>query len=154
MRVLLQRVSRAQVTIDGDLSGRIGAGLVALVGVHGNDGLRDAHFCADKSAHLRIFADDEGRFDRSLLEVAGQVLAVSQFTLYGECRKGRRPFFGEAADPAVAEPLYVAYMDRLRQEHGLTVACGVFGAHMDLEIHSDGPVTLVIDSPASPTVDR
>jgi D-tyrosyl-tRNA(Tyr) deacylase len=82
-----------------------------------------------------------------LLDVGGQVLAISQFTLYGDCRKGRRPFFGDAADPGVAEPLYEAFIARLRDEHDVTVACGVFGAHMGLEIHNDGPVTLFIDSP-------
>lgn len=146
MRVLLQRVSRAQVTVEGRVTGSIGAGLVALVGVHGDDAAEAAHFCADKCAHLRIFADDGGRFNRSLIDVAGQVLAVSQFTLYGDCRKGRRPFFGDAAEPEVAEPLYEAFVARLRSEHELTVACGVFGAHMSLEIHNDGPVTLFIDS--------
>ena len=147
MRVLLQRVSQAQVTIDGRVTGSIGVGLVALVGVHGDDTPEAAHFCADKCAHLRIFADEGGRFNRSLLDVGGQVLAISQFTLYGDCRKGRRPFFGDAADPGLAEPLYEAFIARLCDEHDVTVACGVFGAHMGLEIHNDGPVTLFIDSP-------
>lgn len=147
MRVLLQRVSQAQVTVDGRITGRIGTGLVALVGVHGQDRIEDAVFCADKCAHLRIFDDEAGRFDRSLLDVGGQVLAISQFTLYGECRKGRRPFFGTAAEPQVAEPLYEAFIAQLRERHAVTVACGIFGAHMDLEIHNDGPVSLFVDSP-------
>lgn len=150
MRVLLQRVSRASVSVDGTVCGQIDAGLVALLGVHQQDTLADAHFCADKCVHLRIFADGVGRFDRSLLDVSGQMLAISQFTLYGDCRKGRRPFFGDAADPDLAEPLYEAFIARVRT-HQITVACGVFGAHMNLEIHNDGPVTLFIDSPTIST---
>lgn len=146
MRILLQRVSHASVSVDGTTYGRIDAGLVALVGVHRHDTVHDAHFCADKCVHLRIFGDDEGRFDRSLLDVAGHMLAISQFTLYADSRKGRRPYFGEAADPGVAEPLYETFIARVRT-HAVTVACGVFGAHMNLEIHNDGPVSLVIDSP-------
>ncbi|MBT6144717.1 MAG: D-tyrosyl-tRNA(Tyr) deacylase [Gemmatimonadetes bacterium] len=147
MRVLLQRVCHAQVTVDGTIVGRIDQGLVALVGVHGSDTLVETHFCADKCAQVRIFADSSGRFDRSVLDVGGQILAISQFTLYGDCRKGRRPFFGEAADPVLAEPLYEAFIARLQKVHSLTVARGVFGAHMALEMLNDGPVTLMIDSP-------
>lgn len=150
MRIFLQRVSNASVSVDGSLCGQIGTGLVALVGVHQQDTLVDAEFCADKCVHLRVFADDAGRFDRSLLDVSGQMLAISQFTLYGDCRKGRRPFFGDAAAPDLAEPLYEAFISRVRT-HQVTVACGVFGAHMDLEIHNDGPVSLFIDSPTTST---
>ena len=146
MRVLLQRVRQARVTVEGEVTGRIEQGLVALVGVHRADTLADANFCADKCAHLRIFADEAGRFDRSVLDVDGQILAISQFTLYGDCRKGRRPYFGDAAEPELAEPLYETFVQRLRITHTLDVACGVFGAHMDLEIHNDGPVTLFVDS--------
>jgi D-tyrosyl-tRNA(Tyr) deacylase len=149
MRVLLQRVSKAQVTVDGTIAGRIDTGLVALVGVHASDSLVDTHFCADKCAHLRIFADAAGRFDLSVLDVGGAILAISQFTLYGDCSNGRRPFFGSAADPAAAEQLYEAFITRLLQVHQLTVASGIFGAHMDLEIHNDGPVTILVDSPVS-----
>ncbi|MDA0333709.1 MAG: D-aminoacyl-tRNA deacylase [bacterium] len=146
MRVLLQRVRQARVAVDGEITGRIERGLVALVGVHRGDTLADVHYCADKCAHLRIFADEAGRFDRSVLDVGGQILAISQFTLYADCRKGRRPYFGDAADPELAEPLYEAFVQRLRDTHRLDVACGEFGAHMDLEIHNDGPVTLFVDS--------
>lgn len=148
MRVLLQRVSRARVTVAGRTTGRIDTGLVALVGVHHSDTPAQAEYCADKSAHLRIFPDEEGRFNRSLLDVGGHVLAISQFTLYGDSRKGRRPFFGEAAEPTVAEPLYEAFVQHLRQAHGVTVACGVFGAHMEVEIHNDGPVSMLIENHA------
>ena len=147
MRVLVQRVGRAAVRVDGEVVGQIGPGLVALIGVHVDDGEAQVQFCADKCAHLRIFADAEGRFNRSLLDAGGQVLAISQFTLYGDTRKGRRPGFSDAAPPDRAQPLYEAFVERLRSAHGLTVATGVFGAHMEVEIHNDGPVTLLVDSP-------
>lgn len=146
MRVVLQRVTRASVRVDGEVTGQIDSGYVALVGVHQSDTETQAHLLADKCVHLRLFADDDGRFDRSLLDTQGQVLAISQFTLYGDCRRGRRPYFGEAAQPEQADTLYKAFIARLRGEHDVTVACGVFGAHMDLEIHNDGPVTLTLDS--------
>ncbi len=119
-----------------------------MLGVADEDDEADARYLVEKIINLRIFADEGGRFNRSLLDVGGQVLAISQFTLYGDTRKGRRPFFGEAAEPGLAEPLYEAFIARLRDEHELTVSCGLFGAHMGLEIHNDGPVTLFIDSPA------
>jgi D-tyrosyl-tRNA(Tyr) deacylase len=146
VRVLLQRVSRASVSVDGRERGRIDGGYVALVGVRRGDTDEDVVYCADKTAHLRLFPDDDGRFDRSLIDVEGQVLAISQFTLYGDSRRGRRPYFGDAADPEEAEPLYEAYMERLWHEHDIVVVGGVFGAHMDVEIHNDGPVTLTVDS--------
>ena len=147
MRILVQRVTQARVTVDGVESGRIGAGLVALVGVRRGDGAGAAPRCADKCAHLRIFADGEGRMNRSVIDLGGQVLAVSQFTLYGDCRKGRRPSFVDAAEPALAETLYEAFIARL-QEHGLRVERGVFGAAMAVEIHNDGPVTLIVEDEA------
>jgi D-aminoacyl-tRNA deacylase len=147
MRILLQRVSRAQVEVEGRSVGTIGRGLVLLVGVHQEDGESEAVFCAEKCANLRVFEDDEGRMNRSVLEVGGQVLAVSQFTLYGDCRKGRRPSFIQAARPETAEPLYRCFVDRLRTLD-LAVECGIFGADMQVEIHNDGPVTLVVESPS------
>ncbi|MFH1567151.1 MAG: D-aminoacyl-tRNA deacylase [Gemmatimonadota bacterium] len=146
MRVLLQRVSRARVEVEGRQVGAIGCGLVLLVGVNAGDGDDAARFCAEKCAHLRVFADDEGRMNRSALEVGGQVLAVSQFTLYGDCRRGRRPSFSEAAAPERADALYQTFCRHL-EELGLTVSRGVFGAHMQVEIHNDGPVTLMVESP-------
>lgn len=126
--------------------GAIGAGLALLVGVHVDDGEAEMRFCADKCAHLRIMGDDEGLMNRSVLDVGGQVLAVSQFTLYGDCRKGRRPGFTDAARPEVAEPLYDSFCRHL-EGLGLTVQRGSFGAHMLVEIDNDGPVTLMVESP-------
>ena len=147
MRVLLQRVRHGTVTVDGEITGRVGPGLVALVGIHRDDGPGEVEFCADKCAFLRIFPDDGGRFNRSVLDAGGGVLAVSQFTLYGDCRRGRRPSFSEAAAPEAAEGLFEAFVQRLRQEHGLTVECGRFGAHMVVELANDGPVTVLVESP-------
>ncbi len=146
MRVLVQRVSQARVRVDEQTRGEIGPGLVLLIGIHADDDEKALRFCAEKCAHLRICADDEGKMNRSLIDSNGQVLAISQFTLYGDCRKGRRPGFTDAAPPEKAEPLYerlIQILDGL----GLTVARGVFGAHMEVEIHNDGPVTLMVESP-------
>lgn len=146
MRVLVQRVSRASVTVGQEVTGAIGPGLVLLIGIRETDDEDAVGFCADKCAHLRIFADEEGRLNRSVLDVEGEILAISQFTLYGDCRKGRRPSFSHAAAPELAQPLYEAFIDRL-QGHGIRVAQGVFGAHMALTIHNDGPVTLLVEYP-------
>ena len=146
MRILVQRVTQARVLIDSDVVAAIGAGMVLLVGVHGEDDEDAVRFCADKCAHLRIFPDAEQRMNRSILEVGGEVLAVSQFTLYGDCCRGRRPSFSQAAPPERAESLYEAFAARL-EEMGLQVAQGVFGAHMQVEIHNDGPVTLLVENP-------
>jgi D-tyrosyl-tRNA(Tyr) deacylase len=146
MRVLLQRVTCASVTVDGEIVGAIGPGLVALVGVtaEGDDAATAAALAA-KVAHLRIFADDASRFNRSALEVGAQVLVISQFTLYADTRRGRRPSFTQAARPEAAAPLierFAAELERL----GLTVAGGRFGAHMLVELVNDGPVTIWLDS--------
>ncbi len=146
MRVLVQRVNRARVSVDGEESGAIGSGLALLVGVHVDDGDDEVRWCAEKCANLRVLADDEGRMNRSVLEEGGQILAVSQFTLYGDCRRGRRPGFTDAAQPEKAEILYDAFCRHL-ESLGLTVASGVFGAHMLVEIDNDGPVTLMVESP-------
>ena len=148
MKVLVQRVSHASVHVDGQLCGQIDQGLVLLVGFGpDDDDERALRFCAEKCAHLRIFADDQGKMNRSVLDIGGGVLAISQFTLYGDCRKGRRPSFVQAAPPAVAERLYERFLDLLA-EQGLPPQRGVFGAYMQVEIHNDGPVTLMVESPA------
>ena len=145
MRVLVQRVSRAQVLVDGQVKGQIGPGLVLLVGIHPDDDEKALRFCAEKCAHLRIFPDEAGKMNRSVLDAGGSALVVSQFTLYGDCRKGRRPSFTHAAPPDLAERLYEAVADRLR-ERGLSVETGRFQAMMDVALVNDGPVTLILDS--------
>jgi D-tyrosyl-tRNA(Tyr) deacylase len=144
MRVLLQRVREASVTVEGEVVGAIGQGFVALVGVGHADGEEQAAWLAKKVAGLRVFEDEEGKFNRSLLDVGGAALVVSQFTLYADSRKGRRPSFTDAAPPAVAEPLVARFADLLRAE-GVPVEMGVFGAMMLVEIHNDGPVTIWLE---------
>ena len=145
MRAVVQRVHEASVTVDGQVVGRIGKGLLVLLGVGENDAERDARFLADKIAGLRCFADADSKFHRSVEDVGGGILAISQFTLFGDCRKGRRPSFTEAAQPEYAIPLYEAFVAALR-ERGLPVETGEFGAHMDVYLVNDGPVTLLLDS--------
>ena len=145
MRAVIQRVSRASVTVYGDVVGAIERGLVILLGVTHADGEEQARWMANKVAGLRIFEDDAGKMNRSLLDVGGSALVVSQFTLYGDCRKGRRPSFTGAAHPEVAEPLCERFSALLREAGVTQVESGVFGAHMMVEIHNDGPVTLIID---------
>lgn len=144
MRALVQRVSRASVTSDGAETGRIGTGLVVLVGVTEGDDEAAARKVADKVWHLRIFPDDDGAMNRSCEDVGGGVLVVSQFTLYGDTRKGRRPSFVHAAPPEVAEPLVQVVVDRLA-ELGATVGTGVFRTHMEVSLTNDGPVTIMIE---------
>lgn len=144
MRALIQRVSRAGVTVDGRIVGRIGPGFVVLLGITHADGRAEAQWVAARIAGLRVFEDEAGKMNRSLADVGGEVLVVSQFTLYGNARKGRRPSFSDAAVPDQAEPL-VDYFVQLLREAGFTVATGVFGAHMNVEIHNDGPVTMLIE---------
>lgn len=144
MRVLVQRVSQARVLVEEQVKGQIGRGLVLLVGIHPDDDESALRFCAEKCAHLRIFADEDGKMNRSVLDVGGRILAVSQFTLYGDCRKGRRPSFVEAAPPARAALLCARFVEILK-ELGLEVSQGVFGAHMMVEISNDGPVTLMVE---------
>lgn len=145
MRALLQRVSSASVTVDAEIVGQIGPGLLVLLGIAPDDSPAEAALLADKTAHLRIFADSEGRFDRSVLDVGGAILVVSQFTLYADVRKGRRPSFSAAAPPDVAAPLVEAYISALRALH-LPVATGVFGAMMRVALVNEGPVTILLDS--------
>ena len=144
MRVVLQRVSEASVTVDGDVVGRIGVGLVALVGVTHDDTEADAHALAAKIVGLRVFPADDSGFDRSVTDVGGSLLAVSQFTLYADVRKGRRPSWSAAAPGPVAEPLVDAVVEALRAR-GLQVCTGAFGAHMAVSLVNDGPVTLFLE---------
>jgi D-tyrosyl-tRNA(Tyr) deacylase len=142
---VIQRVSRAAVAVDGQVVAEIGAGLLVLVGVAKGDGPADIDFTASKIRDLRIFADDDGRMNRSVVDTGGAVLVVSQFTLLGDVRRGRRPGFDAAAPPDAARAAYEALLDRLRQ-CGLPVEAGVFRAHMDVELVNDGPVTMLLDS--------
>jgi len=146
LKVLLQRVSRAAVRVDGDTVGEIGLGLLALVGVESGDGDADADYLADKTAELRIFRDEEGRMNRSVEEVGGAVLVVSQFTLAASTRRGRRPSYSRAAAPEEANRLYERYRDHLAAR-GLQVACGTFQAMMEVDSVNDGPVTILLDPP-------
>ncbi len=145
MRALVQRVSHAAVTVGGETVGAIGPGLVILLGVTHGDTATDADALADKCAGLRIFADADGKMNRSLRETGGAALVISQFTLYGDARKGRRPSYIEAARPEHAIPLYERFLAALR-EADIRVACGQFGAAMQVEIHNDGPVTLMLET--------
>jgi len=142
---VVQRVSEASVRVGEEVVGAIGRGLLVLLGVEDSDTDRDAQYIAEKVVGLRIFNDDAGKFNRSLEEVEGSVLVISQFTLHGDCRKGRRPSFIQAARPETAVPLYEAVVRGIR-ERGFTVATGEFGAHMMVHLVNDGPVTLLLDS--------
>ncbi len=145
MRALIQRVVRAFVTVGDELVGEIGPGLVVLLGIGREDGEPEARYIVDKTLNLRIFNDSEGRFDRSALDTGADLLVVSQFTLYGNTRKGRRPSFMDAAPPEIAEPLLDRTIEMFR-ESGLKVETGRFQAHMLVSIHNDGPVTISLDS--------
>ena len=145
MRAVVQRVRRASVTIDGAVSGEIGVGLVVLLGVAHADTEEQGRWLAEKIVGLRIFGDAEGKMNRDVTEAGGSVLVVSQFTLYGDCRKGRRPSFIDAAPPPIAMPLYEAFINAIRAL-GVPVATGRFGADMQVELVNNGPVTLIIDS--------
>lgn len=145
MRALLQRVSRASVTVDQQVVGQISQGLLVLLGVGQSDSEIQVKTLVDKIVHLRIFGDDEGKMNRSLLDIGGEALVVSQFTLYADVRKGRRPSFTLAAPPALAEPLVERFQAAIAA-YGLKVAGGIFGAHMDIALLNDGPVTIWLDS--------
>lgn len=144
MRILLQRVSQARVLVNGERIAQIGSGLVLLVGVAPNDQEEQAHYLAEKIANLRIFEDQEGKMNRSLLDVSGEAIVVSQFTLYADTSKGRRPSFTTAAQPGTAEPLVDRFANFLTQL-GIPTQCGEFGAHMLVEIANDGPVTILLE---------
>ena len=145
VRAVVQRVSEASVRVDGELTGAIGTGLVVLLGVQRTDGEADAAALADKVLNLRVFPDEAGQMNRSVLDVRGGVLVVSQFTLLGDARRGRRPSYVEAAPPEEADRLYSRFVDELRPS-GLTVASGVFRATMDVALVNQGPVTILLDS--------
>lgn len=147
MRVVIQRVTYGAVTVKGERVAEMGAGLVILAGIGQGDGQAQADWLAEKCAHLRIFEDEAGKMNRSVLEVGGSVLVVSQFTLYADAQKGRRPAFVDAAPPEQAEPLVEYFAQRLRAL-SVPTQTGVFRAHMRVEIHNDGPVTLVMERAA------
>jgi D-tyrosyl-tRNA(Tyr) deacylase len=150
LKALVQRVVRGSVAIDGETVGQIGRGYVVLVGVRGGDTEKDVRYLAEKTVNLRVFADDEGRMNLSLRDIQGDVLVVSQFTLYASTRKGNRPSFVQAAKPELAESLYDMYVQLLRDELGeKRIATGQFGAMMTVEIINDGPVTIELISESS-----
>ena len=145
MRAVLQRVRRSRVLIEGEVAGAIDLGLLVLLGVAPEDTMEQVQWLADKVVNLRIFADEQGKMNKSVQEVGGGVLVVSQFTLFANCQKGRRPSFIGAAGPEVAVPLYEAFLDAVRA-HGVPVASGRFAADMQVELVNDGPVTLILDT--------
>ncbi len=145
MKAVIQRVKSAQVCVDGRVSGKIGKGLLVLLGVGKGDGERDLAFLASKIPDLRIFEDDSGKFNLSLKDVGGEILVVSQFTLFGDCRKGRRPSFSEAEEPSVARHLYEEFILKLKEQN-VPVQTGEFQAKMEVHLVNDGPVTLLLDS--------
>jgi D-tyrosyl-tRNA(Tyr) deacylase len=145
LKALLQRVIKASVTVDGNIVGSIGPGLVAFIGVTNGDNVKDAQYLSQKTSGLRIFSDDEGKFNLSVLDISGSVLAISQFTLLADARKGRRPSFTDAAPPALAEELFSNFVTNVRII-GLHVETGRFQTHMLVEIHNDGPVTILLDN--------
>ncbi len=145
MKAVVQRVKESAVTVDGEIVGEIGRGLLVLLGVAGDDGKKEADFLAGKIPNLRIFEDEAGKMNRSLFDMGGEMLVVSQFTLLGDCRKGRRPSFVKAAGPEKANELYEYFVDRVRGK-GLTVRTGRFRAMMEVRLINDGPVTLIVES--------
>jgi D-tyrosyl-tRNA(Tyr) deacylase len=145
MRAVIQRVKSAEVCVDGRVTGKIGKGLLVLLGVGKGDSENDLSFLASKIPELRIFEDGSGKFNLSLKEIGGEVLVVSQFTLYGDCRKGRRPSFTEAEDPPLAKNFYEQFISKLRGQ-GISVQTGEFQAKMEVHLINDGPVTLLLDS--------
>lgn len=145
MRALVQRVSQASVSVNATIAGKIHQGLLVFLGIREGDNESDASKLAKKIINLRIFADGDGKMNLSLLNISGEMLIVSQFTLYGDTKSGNRPSYSEAAKPAVAEPLYKVFI-QLCENQGITVATGVFGAHMEVALINDGPVTLICSS--------
>ena len=145
MRAVIQRVEQASVSVEGEIRGQIGAGFLVLIGVEEGDGDADFKYIADKVPNLRVFEDEQGKMNRSLLDVGGELLAVSQFTLLGDARGGRRPSFITAARPETADPMYERLVADWRVR-GIRVETGVFGAHMKVALVNDGPVTILLDS--------
>jgi D-tyrosyl-tRNA(Tyr) deacylase len=146
MRALLQRVSSASVTISGETTASIGGGFLVLLGIGGGDDAGDVEWLCGKIARMRIFGDGEGKMNRSILDTRGDILVVSQFTLHASTKKGNRPSFLNAAAPAISEPLYELFCETMSAETGKPVACGVFGADMEIALTNDGPVTIWLDS--------
>jgi D-tyrosyl-tRNA(Tyr) deacylase len=146
MRAVVQRVRSSRVVVDGQVVGEIGQGLLVLLGVHTGDASQQARWLADKIVGLRIMADEQGKMNVSVADAGGSILVVSQFTLYGDCQKGRRPSFIDAARPEVAEPLCNEFVNAIRMQ-GVPVATGVFGADMLVELVNDGPVTIIVETP-------
>lgn len=147
MRVVLQRCSNASVEIEGDVVGSIGPGLMLLLGIAPEDSIKEVEWMSNKVIGLRIFEDADGKMNHSLMDIKGEILVVSQFTLYGNCRKGRRPSFAKAGHPSMAEPLVEQFCQVLRSKGVSKVAEGRFGADMKVSLTNDGPVTLIIDTP-------
>ena len=145
MRAVIQRVSRASVSVDGIIQGEITHGILVLLGIRGGDTTTDLQWLAGKIVNLRIFEDQQGKMNRSLADIDGEMLIISQFTLYGDCRKGRRPGFSSAAPPEIAEPLYQQFIEEVKNRQ-VRVATGIFQASMEVELVNDGPVTLLLDS--------
>ena len=145
MRAVIQRVSHSSVKVDGEITGEIQKGILILLGVGKGDSDKDIRYLADKIIKLRLFEDDNGKMNLSLLDIGGELLVVSQFTLYGDCRKGRRPSFDKAEYPEQAERLYESFVEYCKR-YDLNIQTGRFGASMDVEIHNDGPVTFIIES--------
>lgn len=145
MRVVLQRTTDAEVRIAGEIKGKIEQGFVALVGITHSDTEEDIQYLVNKTVNLRVFEDEKGKMNLSLMDVGGSILSISQFTLYGDCRKGRRPNFMQAAKPDYAEEMYEKWNDMLRSQ-GITVETGQFGAMMDVAFTNNGPVTILLDS--------
>lgn len=145
MRSVIQRVTRAEVRVDGKIIGQIGKGLLVYVGVGRDDEISDVDYMADKVSGLRIFEDSNGKMNLSVIDTGGSILAVSQFTLYGDVKKGKRPSFTDSAAPQTGEEYYEVFISKL-EEQGLKVETGVFGAHMEVDYINDGPVTILVDS--------
>lgn len=145
MRAVVQKVSSSKVTVDEEVVGQINQGLMVLLGVTHDDTSKDVDYMVDKVTNLRIFEDEDGKMNLSLKDVDGEVLAVSQFTLYGDARRGRRPSFSDAARPEVANPLYEEFVEKIKKQ-GINVGTGQFGAHMMVDLTNDGPVTILLES--------
>ena len=145
MRLLVQRVSHAQVSVDGQVTGKIGEGLLVLVGVTHSDTIADVEYLSERCVKLRIFNDEEGKLNKSLLDVGGGMLIISQFTLYADTRKGNRPGYSDAANPELANDLYEKFIAKIAEKN-IEYGCGVFGADMDVEFCNQGPVTILLES--------
>lgn len=146
LRAVIQRALSGRVEVNNEVIGSIDEGVVVFLGVGEKDEEKEIRYLADKVANLRIFEDNQGKVNLSVKDIKGDVLAISQFTLYGDCRKGRRPSFSSAASPETAEDLYTKFVENLKEEHGLNVQTGMFGGHMKVFVENDGPVTILLDS--------